>query len=291
MSTPGKTAPDEKGLLSLSMVLLDAARRRLYWSMCLGGIGTALALLVIAVPLEPHPQAQLLVELVSAASAVLAYICLRLFQQRYDLANEARRLVLLNQGLGWDIPPIVRTRILDRAGQDTREQASRRENIVYWDAHGKGEPLQLLLLLQQSAFRTYHMYRKLQRIVIGILIALLLLTSGAMWAFLLSNASLLTRTTFARLVLGGVPAVVSLGLLSWSLSLGDLSNALERVDNELENLRLQGDPPEREVMRFFAEYSCQMAQGLPIPKSLYNKSRAELDELWHEARQDKPPKS
>jgi hypothetical protein len=81
-----------------------------------------------------------------------------------------------------------------------------------------------------------------------------------------------------------VPALITLGLLTWIFKLGDLVAAIEDIDEELECLRGRGAAELVDVLQLTQEYTAQLAHGIVIPGWLWNRQREELNALWAERR-------
>jgi hypothetical protein len=195
-------------------------------------------------------------------------------------------VALLENGLGWAVPSATRTDLRNRAGKSARDAAG--EHIAaartyYSSDHAPGAD-RLLDNVQESAFFTFNQYRPLRNCLLLALICVLVGTGLAGWVVLVSATPQDVRVKLGQLLLAFIPATISLGLVSWSFKLTDLASAIQDVDRELEQLRLAGSPPDREVMRLMGEYNCQIAQGVLIPGPVWNYLQPQLNALWDERR-------
>jgi hypothetical protein len=218
--------------------------------------------------------------------AVAGYVLFRLYQGKYDLALEARRLDQVERGIGWPVSPFVRTRLRSRAGARARRAAEKyqRDSAQYYTADKDRGPERLLDMVQESAFFTSAQFRMLRNLTAALLIIMVVLVVLAVGFALASASQREFRIEIARIVLALVPFAFSIGLVSWTLDLHQLANGIDRVDEDLENVRVQDLVKIEDVMRAQGEYQLLIARGLPVPGPIYRAMRDDLNRLWKERR-------
>lgn len=273
-------------LLALSMSLLDQANFRLNCAVVLGVAASAVSLATILLPVNDDPFWGSGLALAATAAAVGSYVMFRMYEGRYDLSCQAKRVALLENGLGWSVPGATRTDLRNRAGKGARDAVAghMREAETYYASLNPPGAERLLDNIQESAFFTYNQYRPLRNVLIFVLMCVLVAIALAGWFGLQSASPQDLRVKLGQLLLAFIPATISLGLVSWSFKLDDLASAVQGVYTELEQFRGTGNPPEREVLRLMGEYNCQIAQGVPIPWLLWLYLKSQLNALWDERR-------
>jgi hypothetical protein len=275
---------EQVDLLALSIALFDGAKYALYWSVGLGIVATALSLVGSVWTEAWNPP--LWLGLASTMAAVFSYAQFRRYEVRYSLSSEAKRLELLVRALDWVCPQTIRSRLLKEAGTATRRksEAYRAEASAYYDTAEQFGPSRLLEMVQESAMFTAALYRAL----CGWLIWAIVVTAGVTllsgWVLLVIEVPADLRIRFGQVAVAVVPALFTLGLLTWIFKLGDLVAAIEDIDDELECLRARGEPELIDVLQLTQEYTAQIAQGIAIPGWLWDRQRDELNALWTERR-------
>lgn len=267
--------------LPLSIALLNESKFYIFLSLIFGTSTAILGLLAIFVHPELEKTWGLLIAVASAICATISFIFFRIYEGKYDLASEAKRLALWEDGLGWVIPIKVFTNINNRAGQQASASAAKLDVSDYYSSKRGPGSRRLLDHLLESSFFTYNLYRNLRNLLgIGLLLLLIILLSIG-WTYLVSPTTQDVRILVGRLIVLFIPSILSVGIISWWFKLNDLSNFIESIFKESENV---AQVSEIESMRLASEYNCMISRGLPIPGWLYNRNRKYLNHLWTQRR-------
>lgn len=277
MRQNSKSSLPVSNFLQLSFALMGEAKLYLLFSIIFGVLTTIIGVLISFLSSEWRNEWGLGAAALSSLFAIVSFVFFRKYEGKYDLASEAKRFALFENGLGWVIPVKVLTDINNRAGERASKAGTLIEVSEYYASTKNSGPSRLLDHLLESAFFTFNLYRTLQEILGVVIIILFGAVAVIGWAYLVSPETQDFRVMIGQFIVVLIPAILSIGLVSSWFKLRDLSHYIELIFIEAEGMRR---PTEREVVRLVSEYNCRIAQGLPIPGLLYNHRRNYLNKLW-----------
>jgi len=215
--------------------------------------------------------------------SVLVYVCKLKFEATYKLAEKARRLVILESGLGWRIPAKLQAELKPRFGKVARSVAQGIEEAPepYYTADLQTGPRKLATDQQESAFLTWNLYRRASDLTLMLLTVLLLFLFIAGYAALTSFASLQARVIVAKFVSAFVMFLLTVEAFNIFWKYKALAAEVQRIDDKLETLLCdEGLPAVEDVLRVVHEYDCLLLTAPPVPDFLYVRYRYELNDLW-----------
>jgi hypothetical protein len=263
------------------MAILAEAKRNLTWAVAFAVAASLLGFASVVQPTREAPT-DVVASFIAAVVGVASFVFFRIYESRYDLAAEAKRLALVEDGLGLPVPAALYTSVLSRAGRSARDRALRFLDAAasYYASTEPPGTRRLIEMVAESAFHTFHAFRTLRGVLVGILVLVAALAVLAAWFGLVAPASPEFRTGTATALALAVPAVLSLGLLNWIIRLGDLASSIERVYSAMEALAELSDPPVAEVSYLTSEYNCALAQGIVVPDFVWLRIRDQINSLW-----------
>ena len=287
MAAPIVSETSTVDVLALSMALMHQAKRHLWLSIGLSVTAAAIGVITIPSPIDTDPTWGPVAACLAALLALGSYVMFRRYELRYELTSEAKRLALLERGLGWPLSPATRLRLRNRAGLGASRLVSgyRAAADVYYASDKSPGPARLLDLIHESAFFTFNLFRTLRNILLVVLTVLMVVAAGVGWAALVSVETHEVRVTVGRMVMALIPAVMSVGLVSWSFRLTDLANEIEGVTRELDRLRAEGSS--RRAGSDAIDGRVQLlhrSRSSRCRTRCYRRLRGYLNELWAERR-------
>lgn len=215
--------------------------------------------------------------------SILVYVCKLRFEATYRLAEKVRRLVVLESGLGWKIPPKLQAELKPRFGRAARSAAQKIEEAAepYYAANVQPGPRRLATDQQESAFLTWNLYMRASDLALVLLAVLLLFLFVAGYAALTSLASLQARVVVAKFVSAFVMFLLTVEVFNIFWKYRGLATEVQRIDDKLEALLCDGGLPSVEdILRVVHEYGCLLLTAPPVPDFLYVRYRDELNDLW-----------
>lgn len=275
-------AKQGKELRQLSKLSFDRAVKFWYWAILIEIIAgvTALIMSILATSLGWNIFFAILAFTLLATSY---YLKIR-FEAVYDAAETMRRQSVFTEALGWPISSTQFSEWRLKAGIKMLaklEQTGVDENY-YATKEGMG-PRRLLLMSQESAFWTRHLYEYLSLWVwITFIVSLVLFAA----VITLTSTDFFQRTVALKIVYAVyllMPLVLSVDVLRWALRLGRLKKSIRQIEDNFETLENGTELKVEEVLRLVAEYNCQVVAGFPTPTWFFRCYAKQITKLWEKA--------
>jgi len=198
-------------------------------------------------------------------------------RQQKDIAERARRLLLIVNGLGYQIS---KKELVDLFTKFSVSETSGKkwENKDYFQSTDKIGYVRLSHLLQESAFFSKYLYAESAKFSWALFSVLFLLSLITLFVLpILPSAS--WSIAIAKVIGIILMFLVSIDLFGRALEYTETTNSVRQTDDRLENLR-GGDINEHDVLLIFGDYNTTVAGAPLIPTFIYNRNKARLTELW-----------
>jgi hypothetical protein len=143
-------------------------------------------------------------------------------------------------------------------------------------------PNRLVEMLEESAFYTRHLYIRLRRLMLLILVPLVVILLGILLVIpALGQKSPLTLG-LANAVLVIIPIAVAADLLGTTMKLSRLITGITEIESDVERLKNSRTISDVAALRLVFEYNCLTASGYPIHNYLFNHWHSAIDTAWRE---------
>ena len=208
-----------------------------------------------------------------------SWVCGLRAQEAHQQAEQVRRRAILVDALGGTAERLDVTDLWRLFDERTRERAEALHESDYYASTLDPGPDRLMEVLKESTFWSKHLYAASARrafkgvavVIVGVLIVALLVLPNT------SGEILLLLARGLVVFLGFVVGVDQLGrAIAWT----DAKNQLEALHRRLERVRLDDMEP---CLAIFADYTAATSLAPPIPTSVYESEREDLNALWSEA--------
>jgi len=199
------------------------------------------------------------------------------YKRSHSLAERARRMVLLSEGLGI---PIRGKQYSDVMMQFSSSgyKAKRFEDPYYYKAEGNPGEAKLAMMLLESAFWSKHLFNKSATIQWAKSIAALVFSLIGFLALpLIENSEILLLyvNTFCLLLIW----LITGGTFSTALQYSSAERVIDDIKNRLEILIEEG--ADKDVLLLaLGDYNAVMQATPIIPTYIYLKYRDRLKKLW-----------
>lgn len=216
---------------------------------------------------------------ISIALLVISYILKLLYDKSYDLAETMRRQSVLSEGLVWPIDQIQFDLWCQEGGIKAvkKAKAVQGEDDYYSSKLGSGAE-RLIEMTSESLFYTKFLYKKINKILIIILIPFMLVTFYFV-AFLSVNYPIIGMT-ITKFLFGLIPLIISIDIIGWILRISRTNNELSTIEYSLTQLKKKHPIDLQNVLREVMEYNCQTVKGIPIPNFCFRRYHSEITQLW-----------
>lgn len=199
-------------------------------------------------------------------------------KQKKDIAEHARRLLLIVNGLGYQVSKKELTDLF--ASFSISETAGKKwESKDYFQSTHKIGYLRLSHLLQESAFFSKHLYSESAKIS-WVMFSIIFLISLATLFVLPILPSLSWVITIAKIISVVLMFLISIDLFGRALEYTDASNSIRYIDDKLENTYRSG-MKEGDILLVFSDYNTTVSSAPLIPTFIYNWNKTRLAKLWN----------
>jgi len=212
---------------------------------------------------------------------ILSYYLKYQFSNIYDTAETMRRQSVLTEALDWPISKVQFSKWRLKAGKkilDTFKLKGR--NKDYYETDQKFGPKKLLEMTFESAFWTRHLYVKIRRYIVIILVISVAFAVLVIMFAPLPFLSIDLRLKIIYFIYLFLPIILSIDVLGWLLRINKLITSIEEIELDLEKLGECSEIKTEEVMRLVSEYNCQVVNGFPIPNWFFKLQYDHITELW-----------
>lgn len=198
-------------------------------------------------------------------------------KQQKDNAERARRLLLMVNGLGYQVS---KKELADLFANFSVSKTSgeKWENKDYFQSKEKIGYIRLSQLLQESAFFSKYLYAESAKLS-WVLFSVFFIISLTTLFILPVLPSPSWSITIAKIIGIVLMFLVSIDLFGRALEYMDATNSTRHTDDRLENMR-SGNINEHDILLIFGDYNTTVAGAPLIPTFIYNWNKARLAELW-----------
>ena len=238
-------------------------------------VAAALAILVSAFLTDN--LAVVLITLFAAVSLVLARVLSQYARERHDTAEQARRSLVLLEGLGQRPGPLEEAELRASFSRWAVNHAPEVEVAGYHTVKGQAGPSRLRYVIQEDAFFTAQLCgTAAKRVALPGLVSLSALV--ALLVVAASSGSADVASWVARGVAVVLTLAVSLQRLSDAVRYRNASAKAAAIDRALEKLGPQ--PALEELLPHLGNYDVVAASIPAIPEEVYRRERDRIESIW-----------
>lgn len=226
---------------------------------------------------------------VVAGCTVLAELCMYRSDAIKSRAQQFRRKLDLQDGLGWQIPNTDLSDFLVRCSWWVKKRAGTHPVEPYFASTDPPGPLRALKNVSESAWWTKHLSEWMTAfcwttVVLGVIGSLVLLIAA-----LQATNEHSVRTSVARIVTAFLMLFLSLGLIKLALGYASLSRNSGSSEQAADRA-LQATTALEELAAFkiMYDYHLNRAAGPLIPTWMWRLREGELNRTWKELRNGSP---
>ena len=201
------------------------------------------------------------------------------FQSRKhkNVAERARRIILLSTGLGYELSAKEITDLISNFSANSKD-GEKWEDEGYYDTATATSYEKFIFQLQESIFYSKHMFLFSAKQTWTWIIVFFFLSIIALFA-LPTMANQKWVLEIAQVISVVLMFLMSLDLLGRGIEFKEASTVADKIDSRLEGLKTSG-VNEQDVIILWGEYN-SMVQGAPlIPTSIYMRHRETLEKLY-----------
>lgn len=246
------------------------------------GLSVSFALYLIAL-VSSYSRAKwlaILLGIVSSAGQIAHFIFKSLSAGHFSLAEEIRRLAMLQDGLGVSPSKIQIAKLRERVGKSKTLEPDYLG--PYYESLSPPGPRRLLEITEESAFFTSCLARTTSK-TFGVVAALGL-------GIVLFGFIVLVQIGLERTAIESVAKAVVLSMAFWAvgdlasmaLQFHSLSRSAEGAVDRCSFLLAQASTSGDQAQALVGEYNCAVIQAPPIPSLIYKWRRDILNEAWRQ---------
>lgn len=136
-------------------------------------------------------------------------------------------------------------------------------------------------MTQESAFYTWNLWQSLRDILVGALVVVAAIAAIVAYLTLALPATAAVSSVVAQVIVSVVLVAVVLDLLGWVLRLNRQASALKDILDGLDLVLEPSIVDEISVLRLVAEYNCETAGSVPLPKRFLDWRHDDIADLWN----------
>jgi len=216
--------------------------------------------------------------IVACVGQVLVLVLRSASHARVELAERLRRLAMLQDGVGRDVPPLEAAALAEKVWT-TPEQAVA---SPYYTSSFQQGPRRLIDITAECAFYSGSIANAAWRTFLGISIV----ASSALILSLILVTLVGTAQTrlevVAKAALVGITFWMTEDFLEMSLKYRSLGVSCERVLQECSRLLEQQSPSAEDAYFTLHEYNSAFSNAPPLPSRIYRRRSRRLAEIWRE---------
>ncbi|TSA19395.1 hypothetical protein D4R75_09670 [bacterium] len=219
-----------------------------------------------------------LIPLVLLFVQMIAFLTREKSGRDYGRAERIRRLTLVQDGLGIQLPDIL----IKRIASASSDIADPEPPIIgtYYTSDLPASPQRLLAILTESCFYTEHLsdraFKLLATLSLTGLAAVVLLVISLIQLYI--DPALLKTVTMVSVTFLSFWATGDLAHMTMKFRALHVSCAL--ILDRCEELEATHRYDFTEIVLLLDEYNCALAASLPLPSRFYEARQARLDEMW-----------
>lgn len=216
---------------------------------------------------------------------VILTVILSLLQWRADIlqgkAEALKRKLEFQDGLGWKISEKEKADLILEVSNTVKKAGFGKEDLPYFDSRQEVSARRAVENLNQSAWYTKHLARKMS----GFLFTLSAISLGLFVLTLVVFHSLPFQrweATVGRILVTVVALLVAYGYLRIGFQYRSLSSQAERANESASRLLELETLTEIQAIRILHEYQIARAIAPLIPDWLWRRNKTELNNLWEQ---------
>lgn len=252
--------------------------------MCEAVVGATAVLCVLTGIIEPYISqftnvAWIIYALtiIALTSSVVKWVFLFQVKRNKNMAERARRVLLLINGLDYVISQKESTDLITSFSV-TEEEGRQWEDPSYFVSRGKAGYERLASMIQESAFSSKHLYAaSAKRSWLWFIMTFL--ASIAILFILPGVRSQRWSIAIAQMICTLLVFLISIDFLGRALEYSEASITAGRVDDRLENLRASNFS-EDDLVLIWGDYNAAVQEAPLIPTSVYEKHKDRLNRLF-----------
>lgn len=219
-----------------------------------------------------------------AVAAILLTVLNVFFLWRSDkLREEAeatlRRLEFYN-GLGWAISRREVSNLLASSPKAVKQAAYSSEICEYWTSTSVESPLKLLENLEESAWWSKHLARRMAQYAVGAGLVTFLVVLITLLLVLQSPAAQPASDMIAKVIILVVLFVISSGYVRLAFDYDQFARAAEKAETQAVQLQENPGLAEIEAIKLLHDYQIDRAVSPLLPSWLWRLVEKDLNELW-----------
>lgn len=262
-------------LPKLRQALFDAAKG---WQLAASVCGLVIVLINIIAAITSQLSAVL------AIAAVLLTVFNILFLWRSDrLREEAeatlRKLEFYN-GLGWAISRREIANLLASSPKAVKQAANSTEICEYWTSTRVESPLKLLENLEESAWWSKHLARRMSQYAGGVGLVTFVVVLITLLLVLQSPTAQPASDMIAKVIILVVLFVVSSGYIRLAFDYAQFARAAEKAETQAVQLQENTVIAEIEAVKLLHDYQIDRAAAPLLPSWLWGLVEKDLNDLW-----------
>ena len=195
-----------------------------------------------------------------------------------ELAERLRRLAMLQDGVGRDVPPLEAATLAEKIWM-TPEQAIA---LPYYTSSFQKGPKRLIDITAECAFYSGSIANAAWRTFLGISIVASSALVLSLILVILVGTGHTRMEVMAKAALVGITFWMTEDFLEMSLKYRSLSVSCERILQECSRLLEQQNPSAEDAYFTLHEYDSAFSNAPPLPSRIYRRRSQRLAEIWRE---------
>lgn len=219
---------------------------------------------------------------IAAFGQIVLFFCRRGSKYHFGLAEEIRRLAMLQDGLNIQPSEDQMASIWERVGDPNAAKPFYLG--PYYESESPKSHKRLIEITRESAFFTTSLARK-SAIAFGIMAGLgLAATMGAFIAVVQAGTFQQNLDMVSKAVVASMVFWVTGDLMTMALQFYSLAKTAGRVQTQCAHLLSKSTGIKDEAHTIAGEYNCSLVQAPPIPDWIYKWRQDILNEAWKNRR-------
>ncbi|TAL78667.1 MAG: hypothetical protein EPN88_02095 [Bacteroidetes bacterium] len=200
----------------------------------------------------------------------------------YSQAEKVRRLLLLSDGLGIELPKLEIAQLEVEIG--TLDKNRPLYTPPYYDSPLSTGPNRLADIIAESSFFTKNLSNSSAKLFGTIALLGFAIVVCSMYFLIQSNISQTNSQLSAKIVTLMIVFFIAGDFASHYLSYSGLSKVSEVILNKCDKLRNDQAIDINDIIRAMNDYDCALIKSPPIPDLLYTINRDKLNRAWRSHR-------
>ena len=262
---------------SLAEALDHCAKRWWGASLLAKVVGFVIGTCIDLLPPQPVP-------FLVAGCTVLAELCLYRSDAIKSTAQQFRRKLDLQDGLGWQIPNTDLSDLIVQCPSSVKKRARKHPMEPYFASTDPLGPARALKNVSESAWWTKHLARLMATVCRNSVIVGVILSFISLIVTLQATGTHTAQVNVARIITAFLMLFLSLGLIKLAIGYSSLSKNSAGSETAAERALQTTAPEELAAFKVMYDYHLNRAAGPLIPTWIWRMRRDELNQTWKEHR-------